>query len=107
MRAWAHPLPLLSLSFLLKARGRASPASSSTWQSLQENQGACSANREALHGAELLEAGSLVIAQGSETTIPIWKIESILRLEFLVYDPLLLVPEMSSAESAINHPLLG
>lgn len=30
-----------------------------------------------------------------------------LEVRALVYDPLLLVPEMSSAESAINYPLLG
>lgn len=30
-----------------------------------------------------------------------------LEVRVLVYDPLLLMPEMSSAESAINYPLLG
>lgn len=45
-------------------------------------EGACSANREAPHRTELLlETGCFNVAQGLETTISIWKIESILRLE--------------------------
>lgn len=32
-------------------------------------------------GTVLLETGGLLIAQGLETTVPIWKIKSILRLE--------------------------
>ena len=45
------------------------------------HEGVCPANREAPHRTELLETGRFDVAQGLETTIHIWKIDSILRLE--------------------------
>ena len=88
MQGLAHPLPSLSLGFFFGGKRAITseefvyltelPGGSKCWC-----EGACPANREAPRGTELLlETGPCDMAQGLETAIPIWKIESILRLEF-------------------------
>ena len=87
MQGRTHPLPSWSLSFLLEERAITSgefiyPAEQPGGSKCL-CEAACPANREAPTRTELLlETWRFDTAQGLETIIPIWKIESILRLEF-------------------------
>lgn len=109
MPAWACLLPSLGLSFLLEERGisLADPPSraSGRIKAWMERRLLCKQE----NATQNRTSGNWRLRHCSRLSHHHPYLENQIHLEVraLVYDPLLLVPEMSSAESAINYPLLG